>query len=120
MQNHLDEVSDCIAHLEQQNFARPLVHVMDREADSIGHMRRWEADGIHWLVRAKGNPTVELQGTSMACKAVADKLEYRQAHPGTDEEKKRRLWIAEAEVTLVGQPNLIQRTAKERSFRGPR
>jgi hypothetical protein len=38
-------------------------------------------------VRAKGNPTVELQGTSMACKAVADKLEYRQAHPVTDEEK---------------------------------
>ena len=87
VQNHLDEVSDCIAHLEQQNFARPLVHVMDREADSIGHIRRWEADGTHWLVRAKGNPTVELQGTSMACKAVADKLEYRQAHSVTDEEK---------------------------------
>ena len=80
VQNHLDEVSDCIAHLEQQNFARPLVHVMDREADSIGHLRRWEADGTHWLVRAKGNPTVELQGTSMACKAVASKLEYRQVH----------------------------------------
>ena len=50
VQNHLDEVSDCIAHLEQQNFARPSVHVMDREADTIGHMRRWEADGTHWLV----------------------------------------------------------------------
>ena len=60
---------------------------MNREADSIGHMRCWEADGTHWLVRAEGNPTVELQGTSMACKAVADKLEYLQAHPVTDEEK---------------------------------
>ena len=87
VQNHLDEVSDCIAHLEQQNFARPLVHVMDHEADSIGHLRRWEADGTHWLVRAKGNPTVELQGTSMACKAVADKLEYRQAYPGPTRRK---------------------------------
>jgi hypothetical protein len=54
VQNHLDEVSDCIARLEQQNFAQPLVHVMAREADSIGHLRRWEADGTHWLVRAKG------------------------------------------------------------------
>ena len=119
VQNHLDEVSDCIAHLEQQNFARPLVHVMDREADSIGHMRRWEADGIHWLVRAKGNPTVELQGTSMACKAVADKLEYRQAHPGTDEEKKRRLWIAEAEVTLRRPAKPYSKNGKRTLIPGP-
>ena len=62
VQNHLDEVSDCIAHLEQQNFARPLVHVMDREADSIGRLRCWEADGTYWLVRAKGTPP-------LSCKA---------------------------------------------------
>ena len=49
----------------------------------------------------------------MACKAVADKLEYRQAHTGTDEEKKRRLWIAEAEVTL-------RRPAKPYSKNGKR
>ncbi len=62
VQNNLDEVSDCIAHLEQQNFARPLVHVMDREADSIGHMRRWEADGTHWLVALRATPP-------LSCKA---------------------------------------------------
>ena len=119
MQNHLDEVSDCIAHLEQQNFARPLVHVMDREADSIGHMRRWEADVTHWLVRAKSNPTVELQGTSMACKAVADKLEYRQAHPVTDEEKKCQLWIAKAKVTLHWPAKPYSKNGKRTLVRGP-
>ena len=72
VQNHLDEVSDCIAHLEQQNFARP--RFMDCEADSIGHMRRWEADGIHWLVRAKGNPTVELQRFRKPLKTSAPRM----------------------------------------------
>ena len=95
VQNHLDEVSDCIVHLEQQNYARPLVNVMD-EADSIGHMRRWEADGIHWLVRAKGNPTVELQGTSMACKACRETSSNIVRRTQDRRGEKRRLWIAEA------------------------
>ncbi len=51
---HLDEVAHTIAHLEQQNFGKPLVHIIDREADSIGHIRQGHALS-HWLVRIKGN-----------------------------------------------------------------
>ncbi len=55
----------------------------------------------------------------MACKAVAGKLEYRQAHPGTDEEKKRRLWIAEAEVTLRRPAKPYSKNAKRTPVLGP-
>ena len=56
VKHHLDEVSDCIQFLDGQGFAKPLVHLIDREGDSIGHIRRWEATGSHWLVRQSGLP----------------------------------------------------------------
>lgn len=36
--NHLEELSDCIGHLDRQGFPKPLVHLIDREGDSVGHM----------------------------------------------------------------------------------
>jgi len=39
VENHLNEMTHCIGKLEQQNFSKPLVHLIDREAGSIGHMR---------------------------------------------------------------------------------
>ena len=53
------------------------------------------------------------------CKAVADKLEYRQAHSVTDEEKKRRLWIAEAEVTLRRPAKPYSKNGKRTLVPGP-
>ena len=55
----------------------------------------------------------------MACKAVADKLEYRQAHPVTDEEQKRQLWIAEAEVTLRRPAKPYSKNGKRTLVPGP-
>jgi len=100
VQSHLDEASDCIEHLEQQGFAKPLVHLIDREGDSIGHIRRWEQMNNHWLVRAKDNPTVEYQGQSMACKAVAQELDYQKTRAVTYHGKPQWQWVAETEVTL--------------------
>ena len=45
--SHLDEVTTCIDYLEQQAFAKPLVHIIDREADSIGHIRQWQENGVY-------------------------------------------------------------------------
>lgn len=43
IKGHLDEVSDCIAYLDGQGFSNPLVHLIDREGDSVGHIRCREA-----------------------------------------------------------------------------
>jgi hypothetical protein len=74
--NHLDEVSDCIQYLNEQDFAKPLVHLIDREGDSVGHIRRWETAGSHGLVRVKDNPKVDYDGEPMACKALAQELAF--------------------------------------------
>ena len=52
----MDEVSDCIAYLDGQGFSKPLVHLIERECDSVGHICRWEAVGCLWLVRVNDNP----------------------------------------------------------------
>lgn len=118
VKEHLEEVSDCIAYLEQQNFARPLVHVIDREGDSIGHMRRWEAGGCHWLVRAKENPTVDYQDTPMACKTVAEKLEYRKTREVSYHGKTYWQWVSEADVTISRPAKPSQKKVKKPAIPG--
>jgi hypothetical protein len=74
--NYLDEASGCIQYLNGQGFTKPLVHLIDREGDSVGHIRRWETVGSHGLVRVKDNLKVDHEGEPMACKALAQELAF--------------------------------------------
>ena len=117
VQNHLDEVSDCIAHLEQQNFARPLVHVMDREADSIAC--------------AAGRPMVFTGSCApratplLSCKArrwLQGRRRQARISSGAPRDRrgeKRRLWIAEAEVTLRRPAKPYSKNGKRTLIPGP-
>lgn len=77
---HLDELSGRMAWLEQQELGRPLVPIVDREADSVGHLRQWHAQGCLWLIRVKaggrvrwGDKTLKL--SDIACAQVKQKLQ---------------------------------------------
>jgi hypothetical protein len=39
IKHHLDEVTGSIQYLEIQGFLKPLIHIIDREGDSVGHIR---------------------------------------------------------------------------------
>lgn len=72
---HLDELTGRWEHLASLALGRPLVHVVDREGDSVGHYRQWEK---HWfLVRAKGGQRVEWEGQSALLSSVATQLKKR-------------------------------------------
>jgi hypothetical protein len=45
-QTHLDELSERMDWLEQ-SFDKRWGHVIDREADSVAHMRQWSERGQH-------------------------------------------------------------------------
>ena len=113
--NPLDEVSDCIHYLEHQSFSKPLVHVIDREGDSIGPIRGWEQADYHWLVRAKDNPMVDYQGQAMACKAVAQTLNYQKVREVTYHGKSQWQWIAQTDVCLSRPAKPSQKKSKARS-----
>lgn len=84
-----------------QGFAKPLIHIIDREADSVRHIRRWQGAGWHWLVRAKDNPTVVYEGQSMGCKQVAQQLIFSETIPVDYKGKKCSQWVAEADVVIA-------------------
>jgi hypothetical protein len=113
VKDHLDEVSDSIEHLEGQGFAKPLVHILDREGDSVGHIRRWDAAGCHWLVRVKDNPTVEWEGKPLACKAIAQGLAFHRAREVTYHGKRYWQWVAETDVHLTRPAKPSQKKGKK-------
>ena len=55
---HIDEVLDAMNASRHWNLAPSLIHVIDREADSVGHYRQWHAQGHHFLVRADSERVV--------------------------------------------------------------
>lgn len=119
VQTHLDEVSDCIEHLQRQGFAKPLVHIIDREGDSVGHIRRWHAGASAYLVRAKDNPRVIHAGQSVGCKEVAQSLHYSVARLVSYRGKPCTQWVAHTEVVLARASKPSQKKGKNPAVPGP-
>jgi len=59
---HVDELGDVMATAETWRLPRTPVHVIDREADSVGHYRDWHARGRRFLVRADASRVVRHDG----------------------------------------------------------
>ena len=74
---HIDELADVMADSHRWNLGRPLIHLIDREADSVGHYRAWHAAGHSFLVRAKSDRRVIWNGQSITLKDL-------QAHLSND------------------------------------
>ena len=113
VQDHLDEVSGCIRHLEGQGFSKPLVHLIDREGDSVRHIRQWDAAGCHWLVRVKGNPKVEQAGQALSCKTIADTLTFEKTREIIYHGKPYQQWVAETPVRLARPAHPSQKKNKK-------
>ena len=69
---HLDELQERWNHLDTLDLGRPLVHLIDREGDSVGHYRQWQHH--HFLVRARGESKVAWAGQNLALATVAATL----------------------------------------------
>lgn len=59
---HVDELEDVMAAAEWWGLGRAPIHVIDREADSVGHYRRWHAADHRFVVRADHERVVRHEG----------------------------------------------------------
>jgi hypothetical protein len=110
-QSPLDELDPIMSFVERQAFSKPVVHIIDAEADSVAHYRLWSTrPGRQYLVRADDR-LVEYQGQEMRCAAVQ---KSRQEQGGfvfsrsvQYHGRPARQYVAEAEVRLTrpGQQN---------------
>lgn len=100
-QTHLDELSERIEWIEQQQFAKRLVHIVDREADSVDHLRQWSKQSHCWLVRVKAGSTVHWAHEKMSLSTVAESLPFQATRKVTCKGQPCTQWIAGTKVVLV-------------------
>jgi hypothetical protein len=68
---HVDELDDAMAAAQWWGLGRVPIHVIDREADSVGHYRRWHAAGHRFVVRADRERVVLHEGRECKLAEVA-------------------------------------------------
>jgi len=98
---HLDELSERLNWLAAQNLGKPLVHIVDREADSVAHMRQWSAAGHHWLVRAKGGSRVRAEQEDLRLDVLAQRLPYQRVRTIEHKGMLCQQWVGETTVVLT-------------------
>ena len=74
----LDELEPTMGFAQQQSLGRPLVHIVDAEADSVAHFRQWSQNGRFYLVRADDR-LVEWEEGERKCSAIRAMLHERSA-----------------------------------------
>lgn len=100
-QTHLDELSERIDWIEQQGLAKRVVHIVDREADSVDHLRQWSRQGHLWLVRAKAGSMVRSGQADMSLAALAQQLSFRETRQVICKGQSCTQWIAGTHVVLA-------------------
>ncbi len=100
----LDRLAPVMRLVKDLKLARPAVHIIDREADSVGHYRTWARQGRLFLVRADDNRKIFHQGQECLLPDVVTQLRQRGTFQNTREVlyhgRKAQQWVAETQVTL--------------------
>jgi hypothetical protein len=109
--SHMDGLVRTIEQIESLDIKKNLVHLIDREGDSIGHMRKLSSKGYQWLLRAKEGNHVEYQGQKMKLSEVADGLTCEQTSQVEYKGQKAFLAVSETDITIT-------RPAKPKKFDG--
>ena len=100
---HLDQLAPTMAAIDQLALGRTPVHIIDREADSLGHFRAWSAANHLFLVRCDER-RVRWQGESVLLSEINATLDrefrFKKAGIVRHRGKKLRREVAEVEVVL--------------------
>jgi hypothetical protein len=96
----IDEVLPSMQAVADLGLGRPLVHIIDREADALAQYRAWQAAGQHFLVRAKGSRKVRWQGEELSLAHLAGRLSFRRCREVTYQGHQAVQHVAEAAAVL--------------------
>lgn len=102
----LDELAPAMKFVEAQKLGKPAVHIIDAEADSVGHYREWaRTPGRYFLVRADDTRIVEHHGDDRSVEQVRQELraagQFRYCREVLYHGRLARQYVAEAAVVLT-------------------
>lgn len=98
--SRLDNILPAMQAGAALGLGERVIHVIDREADSVAHYRAWQADGRCFLVRADGTRTVRWQGQEGSLAAWAGRLTFRRCRAVTYKGQAAVQHVAATEVVL--------------------
>ena len=118
---HIDQVLPDMRLVRELGLGATVVHVIDREADSVNHWRQWEADGHLALVRGDDRKVLrDGQETSLRLIAEGSHRDgaLKEAGPALYHGRKARLFVADVEVVLH-QPGRRREGKRQLEIPGP-
>lgn len=98
---HLDFLVEQIQMIEQLPIKKTCVHIIDREGDSIAHLRELNSHGFQWLIRAKEGHRIEHQGEICKVSEVAECIETQQVKPISYKGKQHTLHVGETNIRMT-------------------
>jgi len=102
--HHLEQVLPLMREAEEMNLPAKIVHVIDREADSVFHLRAWLAAGFLFLVRGDDDRIARWRGKHVKCLKIKEQLEaegaFQPSRTVTIKGKKGIQYVAETEIIL--------------------
>jgi len=99
--------------INAQSFDKPWVHIIDREADSIGHIRQWEEEKMNWLIRSHKTSGIEYQGESMQCSKIVEYLHFTKNKKVNYKGTQCWQWIAETPIRITRKTKPSQKKTKK-------
>jgi len=102
--HEMDELNRTMGHVEQQVLGLEMVHIIDREGDSVLHLRRFVRCNRFFIIRSNDLRKVAYQGESQLLSEVEKAIEgeLRFSREVQYKGRKAKQYVAEAEVTLDG------------------
>jgi hypothetical protein len=114
----LDGLDPLMSEVEGQKLALPALYIIDREADSVAHYRRWSEKNRKFLVRADDARKVLHEGRECTLVNVAKELHRREALQETREVSIRgqtaTQFVGEAAVVLHRPAQIQRRRGKKK------
>lgn len=109
----LDELNRTFGYIEGLGLAQPRVHVFDRQADSLLHLRRFERCRRKFVIRSNDVRRVQFQGASKLLKEVEASLQGKLKKVRQIEHQGKKAWqyVAETKV-ILNNPGRTKRPTK--------
>lgn len=100
---HLEQVAPTMNASKSWGLSKPLLHVIDREADSVDHYRRWDKQGHKFLIRADDR-SVKWNGQPILLSKIGSQLKRRRQFQRVGDAsyhgRAAQLWVVETDVVL--------------------
>jgi hypothetical protein len=98
----IDELNRTMGYIEAQQFNRPVVHIVDREADKLLHLRRFARRSRLFVIRANDVRRLEHEGQSRLLSEVEATLsgQFKFSREIEYKGKKAYQYAAETKVVL--------------------